>query len=168
MSATRAPPHPSNPCTPGKYRTGAVSDEGDVYMWEGRSDYFPQGGREAGSGSKKPGAGAGSATKARPIPGSGGRLSLGGGGAEPAGFSGMGSWGSPGEHASGPAGSSPAGGSHTRRAGSFIERFARERESSGGAGSYGAGSYGAGGASASTPGRAARLGDTFERIHPQR
>ena len=146
-----------------------MSDEGDVFMWEGRSDYFPQGGREAGSGSKKPGAGAGSATKARPIPGSGGRLSLGGAGAESGGLAGFGSWGSPGDH---PAGGSPHG-SHTRRPGSFIERFAREREAAGGgAGSYGAGgagSFGAGGgASALTPGRAARLGDTFERIRPQR
>jgi len=37
----------------GKYRTAAVSIEGEVYMWEGRSDFFPADGRGSGSGSKK-------------------------------------------------------------------------------------------------------------------
>jgi len=37
----------------GKYRTAAVTDIGTVYMWEGRSDYNPTEGRQAGSGSKK-------------------------------------------------------------------------------------------------------------------
>lgn len=37
----------------GKYRTAAVTAEGDVYMWEGRADFFPAEGRAAGSGSKK-------------------------------------------------------------------------------------------------------------------
>ena len=39
----------------GKYRTAAVSEEGDVYSWEGRSDYFPAEGRHPGSGSSKKG-----------------------------------------------------------------------------------------------------------------
>lgn len=37
----------------GKYRTAAVTIDGAVYMWEGRADFFPAGGRIAGSGSKK-------------------------------------------------------------------------------------------------------------------
>ena len=38
----------------GKYRTAVVTEEGDVYAWEGRSDFFPAGeGRRSGSGSKK-------------------------------------------------------------------------------------------------------------------
>lgn len=37
----------------GKYRTAAVTDDGDVYVWEGRADFFPAEGRAAGSGSKK-------------------------------------------------------------------------------------------------------------------
>ena len=37
----------------GKYRTAAVTDIGTVYMWEGRADYNPTEGRQAGSGSKK-------------------------------------------------------------------------------------------------------------------
>lgn len=36
----------------GKYRTAVVTDRGDVYSWEGRSDFFPAEGRLAGSGSK--------------------------------------------------------------------------------------------------------------------
>lgn len=47
----------------GKYRTAVVTDEGDVYMWEGRSDFFPAEGRRPGSGSKKPS----SSIKGRPI-----------------------------------------------------------------------------------------------------
>lgn len=52
----------------GKYRTAAVTDEGDVYMWEGRSDYFPAEGRQPGSGSKK----GDKSAKGRPIPGAAG------------------------------------------------------------------------------------------------
>lgn len=37
----------------GKYRTAVVTDEGDVYSWEGRSDFFPAEERRSGSGSKK-------------------------------------------------------------------------------------------------------------------
>lgn len=53
----------SLPSAAGKYRTGAVTDEGDVYMWEGRSDYFPAEGRQPGSGSKNA-----ARDKGRPIP----------------------------------------------------------------------------------------------------
>lgn len=37
----------------GKYRTAVVTDDGNVYCWEGRSDFFPAEGRRSGSGSKK-------------------------------------------------------------------------------------------------------------------
>ncbi len=36
----------------GKYRTAVVTDDGNVYCWEGRSDFFPAEGRQSGSGSK--------------------------------------------------------------------------------------------------------------------
>lgn len=39
----------------GKYRTAVVTDDGNVYCWEGRSDFFPAEGRQSGSGSKKKG-----------------------------------------------------------------------------------------------------------------
>ncbi len=39
----------------GKYRTAVVTDDGDVYCWQGRSDFFPAEGRQSGSGSKKTG-----------------------------------------------------------------------------------------------------------------
>ncbi|KAL4535240.1 hypothetical protein Ndes2437A_g05967 [Nannochloris sp. 'desiccata'] len=39
----------------GKYRTAVVTDDGNVYCWEGRSDFFPAEGRQSGSGSKKTG-----------------------------------------------------------------------------------------------------------------
>lgn len=138
-----------------------MSDEGDVYMWEGRSDYFPAEGRQPGSGSKKPA----SATKARPIPGGSGRISLGGEG--PA--LGSSPYGSHSYSDSQPAGGSY--GSHSRRAGSFIERFAREREAAAGGhpGSWGAaGSAGRSGLELGSATKSARLGDTFERIRPER
>ena len=50
----------------GKYRTAVVTDEGDLYMWEGRADYFPAEGRQSGSGSKKAGR-----DRGKPIPGAG-------------------------------------------------------------------------------------------------
>ncbi|KAL4458643.1 hypothetical protein ABPG75_013508 [Micractinium tetrahymenae] len=150
----------------GKYRTAAVTDEGDVLMWEGRSDYFPAEGRQPGSGSKKPGSA--SASRARPIPGRAGgstRISLGSEVPLPGG--------SPGS-ADAPYGGSYGSHSHSRRPGSWIERFAREREAAasvGAPGSYGAAgsggraeTLGAGG-SGSKPSRA---GDTFERIRPER
>ena len=134
-----------------------MSDEGDVYMWEGRSDYFPAEGRQPGSGSKKGGGGrmgGGSGTKARPIPGSGGRISLSGGG-EGAGQLFGGSYGSP---------EGGSYGSYTRRSGggSYIERFAREREAgsfSGGGGVPGS-SYGAGGGAGSL----GRPGDAQQQL----
>lgn len=160
---------PALPWPAGKYRTAVVSDEGDVYMWEGRSDYFPAEGRQPGSGSKKPSSG--SATKARPIPGGAGgggmRISLGGeaplGSRYGAAECGTGSYGS-----------------HTRRPGSYIERFAREREASAvfgtspaAAGAPGS-SYGVSG-SASRPElsfgsgtRPSRASDVFERVRPER
>ena len=129
-------------------------------MWEGRSDYFPAEGRQPGSGSKKPA----SASKARPIPGGGGRISLGGEGP----VLGTSPYGSQSFGEGLPAGGSY--GSHSRRAGSFIERFAREREAAAGghAGSWGAGSAGRGGLEPGSAAKAARLGDTFERIRPER
>lgn len=49
----------------GKYRTCVVTDEGDVFSWEGRADFFPAGGgRSAGSGGAR-----GARPGARPIPG---------------------------------------------------------------------------------------------------
>lgn len=167
-SLTQGPPAPPSRLRAGKYRTAAVTDEGDVYMWEGRSDYFPAEGRQPGSGSKKPGSA--SASRARPIPGRAGggtRISLGSEAPLPGG--------SPGS-ADAPYGGSYGSHSHSRRAGSWIERFAREREAAtsvGAVGSYGAGGsagrvdvLGAGtGGSGSKPSRA---GDTFERIHPER
>ncbi len=148
-----------------------MSDEGDVYMWEGRSDYFPAEGRQPGSGSKKPGSG--SATKARLIPGgsaSGGGMRLSLGGEVPLGSS----FGAAAECGTG------SYGSHSRRPGSYIERFAREREASGTFGTSPAaasglsGSYGAvsrpelsfGGSA--NPRASSRASDVFEKIRPER
>lgn len=135
-------------------------------MWEGRSDYFPAEGRQPGSGSKKPGSA--SASRARPIPahaGGGTRIQLSGEGPLPGS--------SPGS-ADAPFGGSYGSHSHSRRPGSWIERFARERETAtsvGAPGSYG-GSAGRAeilGAFAGGSGnKPSRAGDTFERIHPQR
>ena len=101
------------PPLPGKYRMAAVTDEGDSYMWEGRSDFFPAEGRQAGSGSKKHGT-----PRTRAIPGMRG--------------------GTP-DGSVGRSGSVEAGsfGSFSRK-GSFFERYAREREAGGAPGSYGA------------------------------
>lgn len=183
--ALLTPDAPACPAAPaaGKYRTAAVSDEGDVYMWEGRSDYFPAEGRQPGSGSKKPSGG--SATRARPIPGRGGtggmRIALGGG--EPVGTLPGGSYGSADVH-----GGSYGSHSHSRRAGSWMERFGRERETAAAAAAASSAggwpsSYGAGGGAGSAEaagmlsgglvgsaakGGSSRMGDTFERIRPQR
>jgi hypothetical protein len=153
----------------GKYRTAAVSDEGDVYMWEGRSDYFPAEGRQPGSGSKKPG----SASKPPRLTlggGSGGlRIAVGGGG----GASGEGPLGSSygAEWGGGGGNGSHGSSSYSRRPGSFIERFAREREAGG---SVGPGSFGAAGSSGrpdmlGSAGKGARGSqDVFARITPLR
>ena len=37
----------------GKYRTAVVTADGNVFCWEGRSDFFPADGRQSGSGSTK-------------------------------------------------------------------------------------------------------------------
>ena len=155
----------------GKYRTAAVSDEGDVYMWEGRSDYFPAEGRQPGSGSKKPGS-ASKPPRLAPGGGSGGlRIALGGGGGgggngeAPLGSSYGAEWG--GGAGNGSYGSS----SYSRRPGSFIERFAREREAGG---SVGPGSFGAAGSSGrpdmlGSAGKSARGSqDVYARITPLR
>jgi hypothetical protein len=143
-------------------------------MWEGRSDYFPAEGRQPGSGSKKPGAG--SATRARPIPRPPGATRAAPGSGEP-----------PLGGSYGADGGGSAGSLH-RRPASFAERFAREREAaSGGAGagasllgtspsasaplgaSLGAGSAGRGvELSAGSGSRPSRASDTFERILPER
>eukprot|EP00887_Chlorella_sp_A99_P006446 scaffold3.g6446.t1 len=111
----------------GKYRTAAVTEQGDVYMWEGRSDYFPAEGRQPGSGSKK-----GHGSRAgRPIPPRmSGHTADGGGGGGSCGE------GTPGSY-----------GSHNRRPGSHFERFVAERE----AGADWAGPSSLGGARGATP-----------------
>ena len=161
-------PHPPRlvPAGAGKYRTAALSDEGDAFMWEGRSDYFPAEGRQPGSGSKKPPLGSASkASKSRPIP-------LGE--CSPLGAEGLlaGSYGAAGS-------ADVAGGtygSHTRRPGSWIERFAWEREASatsgvafGSPGSYGAAArFDAGFGATPGSGGKSRASDTFEKIRPER
>ena len=143
-------------------------------MWEGRSDYFPAEGRQPGSGSKKPGS-AIKPPRLTPSGGSGGggmRIALGGGahgggsGEAPLGSSYGAEWGGGGGGGNGSYGSS-----YSRRPGSFIERFAREREAGG---SVGPGSFGAAGSSGrpdmlGSAGKGARGSqDAFARITPQR
>jgi hypothetical protein len=145
-----------------------VSDEGDVFMWEGRSDYFPAEGRQSGSGSKKVGTGSGG--KAGAIPAG-----------IPPSHDGQGS--SPQAQHVGSYGAAPAGGSYgsqPRRPGSFIERFGREREAAGFFGTsptgaaVGFGSYGAAGSTGrqetglGSGSRSSRPVDEFEKIRPYR
>lgn len=140
----------------GKYRTAAVTDQGDVYCWEGRSDFFPADGRQSGSGSKKKGGG-----KGRAIPGAG-RAAL----------PGSIDCGSP-SVGSGSLGGASYGsyGSATRPKGSFLERvysLKKERERDGEAHSGPASSA----PRHDTPGgshRASPQGmDSFGKIVPER
>ena len=149
----------------GKYRTAVVTDDGDVYSWEGRSDFFPAEGRKSGSGSKKTGSTSGKTPKggrSRSIPIAGvspdGRSPsalaqhlCGSGGAD--GGS-AGSWGS----------------SSRPRPGSFLERVYSQKAnlSGGGAGSGITGLPGSLSSRPDTPRAAARAVDSFPPIDPQR
>ena len=138
----------------GKYRTAAVTEQGEVCMWEGRSDYFPADGRQPGSGSKKM-----YSSRGHPIPRPALAL-LGGEG------------GSAGSYGAGDAPASGSFGSLSRR-GVHFERFAAEREATQGGLSFGGpSSLGVRGAtppsSRSTPAKAAAAGDAFVPIIPER